>query len=91
MFFLKKLFHRKKIVETEILEEIDGLSDNEQLDNLFLGNYFGGPLGMVLADDYNNSNDSQTTFRVYYSDKTYKEITVNNHSKEYKYYIKFLK
>ncbi len=80
----------KGIIKTEIVDHINGLDENEELMNLFVGHNEGGFGGMVTAQVYNQYNFSKTIFKVYYSNGSNSLITVLDNSSDYNYYIKFL-
>ncbi len=90
MGFWSNLFKTKSIIKTEIVGHKEGLSEEEQLDNLVIGDMEGGFDGMVVADVYNQYHCSQTTFKVYYDNGTYKFETVDDDSRRYHYLLQFL-
>lgn len=91
MGFFKWLFgSNKQILRTEIVEETEGLDENDKFTNLAVGDMMGGFDGMVFADLYNQEHSATTTFKVTYTDGTYELIETENGSSYYKKYIKYL-
>ena len=91
MGFFKWLFSENKVIKkTEIVEETDGLDEDEKFTNLIIGDELGGFDGMVFADIYNEDHSATTTFLVTYTDGTTELVEVNNGSKWYRKYMKYL-
>ena len=91
MGIFKWLFSNNKVIEkTEIVEESDGLDEDEKFTNLMIGDELGGFEGMWMADMYNEENSATTTFLVTYTDGTEELVEVNNGSKNYRKYMKYL-
>lgn len=91
MGFWKWLMSANKVIKkTEIVEETDGLDEDEKFTNLMIGDELGGFEGMFLADMYNQHNSATTTFLVTYTDGTTELVEVENGSKWYRKYMKYL-
>lgn len=80
----------KKIIRTEIIGTMSGISEEDKLNNLAVGHMMGGFHGVMHARLLNESEGEKTTFLVIYSDNTSSTITVNNNSLAYKKYIAYL-
>ena len=80
-----------KIEYTQILEEYDGISEDEELMNYAAGHMMGGFEGMVQADILNQNNGAQTKFLIKYKNGKEKGVVVLNSSLEYKTYYRYLK
>lgn len=91
MGFWKNLFKTKKIIKTEIVEHKEGLSEDEEFENLVIGDMEAGFEGMLAADVYNQYHSSETTFKVFYDDGSCILETVNDNSKRCDYLSQFLK
>lgn len=83
-------FKFKKIVSVVIIEEIDGLDEDEQLENLVVGDMIGGFDGMVCAEIYNQDHSAQTVFLVTYDDGSQERILTDNGSRAYRRYINLM-
>ena len=91
MGFWKWLMSANKVIKkTEIVEETDGLDEDEKFTNLMIGDELGGFEGMFLADMYNQDNSATTTFLVTYTDGTTELVETENGSKWYRKYMKYL-
>lgn len=90
MAFWKNFFKTKLIENVEIVFHKNGLSEDDKLDNLIVGDLSGGFDGMVLADMYNDENSAETTFKITYDDGSFEFITTQDGSKKYNYYINFV-
>lgn len=84
------MFKRKKLISAEILEEIEGFTEEEQLMNYAAGHMMGGFDGMVQASILNEFNKDQTVFQLYYDDGSTEVVKVDNDSRKYSYYIDFV-
>lgn len=91
MGFWSNLFKSKKIIKVEIASRKAGFSEEDQLSHLVIGHMEGGFDGMVTASVYNDYHSAETTFKVYYDNKTYKFITAKDGSTTYNYYIRLVK
>ncbi len=80
----------KKIIRTEIIDTMPGISEEDKLNNLVVGHMMNGFNGVMHANLLNESEGEKTTFLVIYSDNTSSTITVNNNSLAYKKYITYL-
>ncbi len=85
------LFQNKKIVSVEILNQTDGIDEDEQLLNYAVGHMISGFDGMVHASVLNDELSDTTTFKIEYSNGSTEIKVVNNNSLAYSKYIKFLK
>ena len=54
----------KTIEKVYILERIEGLSEDEQIDNLAFGDVEGGFDCLVMADMYNEEHCAKTKFKI---------------------------
>lgn len=91
MGIFKWLFSKvKQIEKTEIVEETEGLDEDEQFTNLIIGDELGGFEGMALADDYNQRNAGTTTFLVTYTDGTTELVETTTGNSWYKKYMRYL-
>ena len=81
----------KPILKTEIIEEADGLDEEEKFTNLVIGDNLGGFEGMFLADMYNHDNSATTTFLITYKDGSTAVKEVENGTSLYRKYLKFCK
>lgn len=84
------MFKKKKLISAEILEEIEGFTEDEQLMNYAAGHMMGGFDGMVQASILNEFNKDQTVFQLYYDDNSTEVVKVDNDSRLYSYYINFV-
>lgn len=91
MGFWKNLFKTRKIIKTEIVSHEEGLSEDEEFDNLVIGDMEAGFEGMLAADIFNQENSSKTTFKIFYDDGTCVFETVNDDSRRFEYLSQFLK
>ena len=85
------LFQTKKIISVEILEQTDGIDEDEQLLNYTIGHMMGGFEGLGYAYFINDELSGTTTFKIVYSNGTNEIKVVSNNSLAYSKYIKFLK
>lgn len=91
MGFFKWLFGtNKQILRTEIVEETDGLDEDEQFTNIIIGDELGGFDGAVAADVYNQYHSAKTTFLVTYTDGTTELVETENGSSWYRKYMRYL-
>ena len=84
------MFKKKKLISAEILEEIEGFTEDEQLMNYAAGHMMGGFDGMVQASILNEFNKDQTVFQLYYDDNSTEVVKVDNDSRLYSYDINFV-
>lgn len=84
------LFKFKKIVKVEIVEQSEGISEDDQLTNLAVGHMMGGFDGMVHASLLNESEGPTTTFLITYDNGTTEIKTVLDNNLEYRKYIKYI-
>ena len=80
----------KTITKVYILERIEGLSKDEQIDNLAFGDAEGGFDGLVWADMYNEEDCSKTKFKIIYGDGSSKIEIVEDGSRKYRKYIQYV-
>lgn len=79
----------KPILKTEIIEETEGLDEDEKLTNLAVGDMMGGFEGMVYADMYNSDYSATTTFLITYKDGSTAVKEVKNGTSLYRKYIRY--
>lgn len=84
------LFH-KKIVSVTLINQTNGISEDDKLENLAAGHILDGFMGMVAASILNDDQEGTSTFLIKYSNGDTKITTTKNGSPEYKKYINFLK
>lgn len=84
------MFKRKKLIKAEILEEIEGFTEEEQLMNYAAGHMMGGFDGMVQASMLNEFNKDQTVFQLYYDDGSTEVAKVDNDSRLYVNYMNYV-
>ena len=80
----------KTIEKVYILERIEGLSEDEQIDNLVIGDMEGDFDGLVWADMYNEEHCAKTKFKIIYSDGSSKIEIVKDGSRKYRKYIQYV-
>ena len=91
MGIFKWLFSKvKQIEKTEIVEETEGLDEDEQFTNIIIGDELGGFEGAVAADVYNQYHSAKTTFLVTYTDGTTELVETENGSSWYRKYMRYL-
>lgn len=89
-FFNWLLGSSKKIARTEIVEHIDGISEDDKMTNMAVGHMMGGFDGMVHADLLNSYESAKTVFRVYYTDGTSQLVETEDGSSAYRKYASYL-
>lgn len=90
MGFFKRLFSKKIISKVSIVNHIDGLNEDDKLDNIVVGDMMEGFDGMVMAEIYNDEHSSKTTFEVTYTDGTSEYIVTEDGDSDYNFYIKYV-
>lgn len=80
----------KQIARTEIVDHIEGISENDKLTNLAAGHMMGGFDGMVHANMLNSYEIAKTVFLVIYTDGTKELVEVEDGSSAYRKYASYL-
>lgn len=91
MGLLKRLLTKNSIAKVEIFYHEDGLDEDEELDNLLIGDLEDGLDGYVSASIYNDCHSAETTFKVTYKDTSIEYVTTQDGDSNYKFYMQFIK
>ena len=80
----------KQIARTEIVDHIEGISENDKLTNLAAGHMMGGFHGMMHASSLNSYESAKTIFLVVYTDGSSEYVETEDGSSAYRKYLNYL-